>query len=422
MEEVKVVNKETNQKLWTSSFVLLTQGQLVSSLGDVIYEVALGFWILAVTGSTALMGTLMAASVLPRVIVSPFAGVIVDRSDRRKLLILMDVIRGILIVFVGVAAYLKFIEVWMVFGAGIIMGICGAFFTPAVNSSMPDIVPQSKLMQANSIYGMTLSGSNIIGNSAGGFLYQLIGAPAMFLFNGLSYLFSSFCMVFMKLPRIDSQAKKQDFFDDMKQGFRFMWDFKALRNLMIILVFINFVANMAIVLFLPLFQRSTELGPGKYGVAMALLTGGMLAGMLFTSIVKIPPHRRAAAFMFSGMISMASGAAFPLAPNFSVMLILAFIAGALNAVINMFFSSTIQQTVPQDKRGKVFSLISALAQGLTPVAMAFGGVLAEFFPIKAIIAVCMSMALVLLIPYAFMKSFRRYINFNPETQTLNDIM
>jgi DHA3 family macrolide efflux protein-like MFS transporter len=94
-----------SEKLWTSSFLLLWQGQLVSIFGDVVYEIALGFWILAATGSTILMGSLMAASMLPRILVSPVAGVIVDRFDRRSLMIWMDVIRGVAVVSVGTAAF-----------------------------------------------------------------------------------------------------------------------------------------------------------------------------------------------------------------------------------------------------------------------------------------------------------------------------
>jgi DHA3 family macrolide efflux protein-like MFS transporter len=91
--QVTEKNKSTG-KLWTLNFFLLWQGQLVSALGDVVYEIALGFWVLAVTGSTGLMGILMAASVLPRIVISPFAGVLVDRCNRRNMLVLMDLIRG----------------------------------------------------------------------------------------------------------------------------------------------------------------------------------------------------------------------------------------------------------------------------------------------------------------------------------------
>ena len=80
-------NQAPVPRLWNINYLLLWLGQAISALGDVVYAIALGFWILKVTGSTALMGTLMAVSALPRVIVSPFAGVVVDRSDRKWLLI-----------------------------------------------------------------------------------------------------------------------------------------------------------------------------------------------------------------------------------------------------------------------------------------------------------------------------------------------
>lgn len=418
-EEIRVEKKE---KLWTSSFSLLWQGQLVSCVGDVVYEVALGFWILAVTGSTALMGTLMAATMLPRIIVSPFAGVVVDRSNRKRLLIMMDIIRGVFIVLVGVAALLNFIDVWMVFTAGIIMGLCGAFFGPAVSSAMPDIIPKSKIVQANSVYGMINSSSNILGNMAGGFIYQAIGAPMMFLFNGISYLFSSFSLLFIKIPLIKRTDEKQEFFKDMKEGFKFIWGFSGLRNLISIAVFLNFFANMGMILLLPLFQRTEYLGPGKYGVAVALMTGGMLVGMLITSIFKIPPVKRYGIFILSAIVSMGSWTVFPMIDDFAVMVALLFVAGVFNAILNVFISATMQQTVPQEMRGKVFSLMGTMTNGLTPIAMALGGVLAEFIPIKYMIAGCFLIAFIFMIPFTFMNSCRRFINFDPEKQVLADIL
>lgn len=105
------------ERLWTRNFLLLWQGQLVSLLGDVVYAIALGFWILAATGSTALMGGLMAASTLPRILVSPIAGVVVDRFERRSLMIGMDAVRGTAVLAVGIGAFAGFLQVWMVFTA-----------------------------------------------------------------------------------------------------------------------------------------------------------------------------------------------------------------------------------------------------------------------------------------------------------------
>lgn len=409
------------EKLWTPNFFILWQGQLISVLGDVVYAIALGFWVLATTGSTALMGTLMAASTLPSVLIAPFAGVIVDRTDRRKLIILMDVIRGATVVLLATAAYMGFISLWMVFVAGIILGVCGAFFLPSVNSAIPDIVPSSKLMGANSMMGMITSASNIVGNSAGGFLFQFLGAPFLFLFNGASFLVSAVINLFIKIPRIKRDTE-QHFLVDLRDGYRFIWKFRGLRYLLIISSVLNFLSSVAITLFLPLFQKSASLGAARYGLAMAFLTGGMLLSMAITSVIKVPPVRKLAVFMFSAVSACICFAAAALAASFPLMCAIIFAGGIFLAAINIFINSTVQLTVPQDMRGKVFALIGMVATSLTPFGMALGGVLGEYFPLRAVIFTCFLLMFIVMLPFSVIKSFKRFINFDPEKQTLQDIL
>jgi len=426
--EIEPKNKITG-KLWTMNFFLLWQGQLVSGLGDVIYEIALGFWVLAVTGSTGLMGTLMAASALPRILIAPFAGVIVDRCNRRNMIVLMDLVRGIVITAVGIAAILGFVQIWMVFAAGVTLGICAAFFNPTVGSTVPDIVPRDKLIQANSALNMVGTGVNILANPLGGFMYQILGAPIMFLTNGISYLVSAFTEIFIKVPKIERkisvddamQNTRESFKKDLKEGFKFVWNFKGLRYLIMVAAGLNFFANMGIVLILPLFQRTQALGPGKYGVAIALLTGGMFTGMALISIIKVPYEKRLSIFMISGVIFSIGFAAFPMV-SFNYMLVLLFIAGFFNAIVNTFISATLQLTVPQEMRGKVFSIMNTVTGGLVPIAMAVGGILAEFIAIKYIILTCFLLSGAGIIPLGFIKKFKHFINFNPDNQTLEDIM
>ncbi len=157
---------EKNEKLWSPSFIILWQSQLVSTLGDAVYSIALGFWVLAVTGSTALMGLLMAVSTLPGIIVSPFAGVLIDRTNKKRLMIAMDLLRGIAVVLLAAAAYGGYIQVWMVFATGIILSTCGAVFSPGVSSSVPELVPASRITNANSVFSAVYTGSNLLGSAA----------------------------------------------------------------------------------------------------------------------------------------------------------------------------------------------------------------------------------------------------------------
>ena len=186
---------------WVGNFVLLVQGQVVSSIGDVFYQVALGFWVLAETGSTAVMGLLMASSILPMVLIAPFAGVIVDRVDRKWLIVAMDALRSLPVLAIAWGAFTGRLEIWMLFVVAVIVGAASAFFNPAVTASIPDLVPPTKRLQANSVVGMIQPISGMISNALGGVLYAIVGAPLMFLVNGISYLFSSGSELFCASPR-----------------------------------------------------------------------------------------------------------------------------------------------------------------------------------------------------------------------------
>ena len=235
--------EQKTPSLWNRNFILLWQGQLVSSLGDNFYAIALGFWVLEKTGSTGLMGTLMAVSILPRVLISPFAGVWVDRSERRSLLIAMDVIRGLASAGVGLAALAGHLEIWMVFSAGIVLSLGGSFFGPAVSSAIPDLVPPEQIVQANSAFSLAYNGTSIIGTAGGGFLYQALKAPLMFLFDGFSYIFSAAAILFMRIPAVRRQSQKLSFLQDMKGGLLFVKRFKGLRYSFLIFGILNFFAN-----------------------------------------------------------------------------------------------------------------------------------------------------------------------------------
>lgn len=409
-------------KLWTRSFLILWQGQLVSTMGDAVYSIALGFWVLAETGSTALMGTLMAASTLPGVLISPFAGVWIDRSNKKRLFILMDMVRGVCIVLLAMAAYRGSIALWMVFAAGILLSICGAVFNPGVQATIPELVPQSKIENANSTFSIVSAGSSMIGNVAGGFLYQLLGAPALFLFDGLSFLFSGASMPFVKIPG-NSRKQNINFFKDMADGFRFMWSQKGLRLILVIAALTNFFSFTGIVLFLPMCQSDPSLGAGKYGVLMGSYLIGATVGFLFMSIVTIQPTNKMTVFILTSIISDLSIITAILQPFYVLIIILCTIAGFCNSIYNVFLISAVQSSTPQNVRGKVMSFLSMTTQGLTPFAMALGGVLGGIFPIRLVISVSFAAVLLVMIPAFFSKSFKEYItkDYRKETAVPNSV-
>jgi MFS transporter, DHA3 family, macrolide efflux protein len=154
---------------------------------------------------------------------------------------------------------------------------------------------------------------------------------------------------------------------------------------------------------------------------MAVFTGGMFLGMVLTAVVKIPAAKRHFWFLVCGVVSMACLTVFPFEGRFPLAVALLGVAGFANAVFNVFIDSVIQLAVPQSMRGKVFSFIGMITQGLTPVAFALAGMLAEFLPLAPLMSACFASTILLGAPMFFLASFRRFINFDPQKDTIEGV-
>ncbi len=396
--------------------MLLWQGQFVSSLGDVFYEIALGFFLLEQYKSSALMATVIAASAVPGILVCPFAGVVIDRVNRKWILVTVDFIRGAAVVIMAVWVYFGNAPLWMFYLTGMVISVGGAFFTSCVKSLIPQIVEEENLMRANSTMSIAQESTEIAGNAAGGFVYQFSGAGSMFLFNGISYLISGAMCLFLKLNRKSSENKMTPklVFDDLKRGMKFTAGFPGLRCMVTMACCLNFFAGAASVLLKPLFNDTPGFGVQEYGIAIGAICVGNLLGMLFTSLVKIPPERRVVLFLVSAAVDSLFNAVFSFV-NIQTGCILLACGGFANSIINVFILSSIQQSVPENMRGKVFSLVSMVSRGIAPIAIALAGIAAERVSIKLLILAAYLTNMFLFLLFAFKKPFRDFISFQPES-------
>ncbi|MEW9097058.1 MAG: MFS transporter [Clostridiaceae bacterium] len=402
--------KKLGEKLWNINFILLLQGQLVSILGNTVYDIALRFWILDNTGSTALMGLLMAVTVLPEVFISPFAGAFIDRHDRKKILVITDAISGIAIVLIGIAAIMGFLKVWMILLVGIIVGICSCFFNPTIDSSIPDIVPKSKLLKANSAFSLMTTGNDIAGYAFGSFLVQIIGAPIVFLFNGISFLFSAVTECFIKIPKIEISLEDSSFWEDMKSGINFVKNEKGLKYLYVTISFLNFCASMSMTLTLPWFKMNNQLGISQYGIAMAINTFGMFLGFTTLSILELKKENKFYAFIWSGITTAITMIIFSITLNFHLIAVLFFINGFSIAITSSLIQSSMQNSVPSNMRSKAFAFSRTLSSALMPLGMVIAGVLGEKININIVIFADYAMYLVLFIYLSFLSKVKEIIN------------
>lgn len=404
--------KKESEKLWNRDFFLLWQGQLVSAFGDALYAIALNLFVLELTGSTAVMGTIMALVTVPKVLLGPFLGVIVDRAERKKLIIIGDLIRGFSILLVTVIFWSGRLEIWMLLMVAVIDGICSAFFNPAVESSLPDLVSDENLMRANSVYQIATTGADIFGQSIGGTIYSLFGAPIMFLINGISYLFSAGTELFIKIPKVMSERENGTFREDFKDGICFVLRYEGMIRVIIMSFLINFLFGIIRVLIIPWFVNSPQLGMARYGVLSAVQSIGILAGMAVLSfvIVKAPQKYtcyKGSLFAFILMIGVAV-----LCNQYWLILLLFFLAFGFQMVFNMIMNSTVMQRTPADKRGKVSAMKTTLGMAISPFGNFVGGLLGEIWNPRKIMLVSILLAVIVVSGIVLHPTVREFLNYD----------
>lgn len=408
--------KKESKKLWNRNFFLLLQGQLVSAFGDALYAIALNLFVLELTGSTAVMGTIMALVTVPKVLLGPFLGVMVDRADRKKLIVIGDLIRGFSILLVTAALWSGVLEIWMLMAVAVADGICSAFFNPAVESSLPDMVPDENLMRANSMYQIATTGADIFGQSLGGAIYSLLGAPVMFLINGVSYLFSAGTEIFIKIPKVVSEKPKGKFREDFKDGIRFVLQYEGMIRVIIMSFFINFLFGIIRVLIIPWFVDSPQLGMARYGVLSAAQSIGILTGMAVLSVVTVKASQKYNCYKISLFSFILMIGAAVLCNEYWMILLLFFLAFGFQMVFNMIMNSTVMQRTPVDKRGKVSAMKTTLGMAISPFGNFVGGLLGEVWNPRGIMLVSTLLAVIVVSAIVIHPTVKEFLNYDTDRQ------
>jgi MFS transporter, DHA3 family, macrolide efflux protein len=365
-------------RLQRLSLALLWQGQLVTSLGDALYRIALGFWLLAETGSTAITGAVLAASMLPRILLSPIAGAVVDTVSRKRILVAADVLCGAAVLLVGAAAAFGALRLWMLVAAALALGAGVAFFTPALETVLPELASRGALSRVNAAFSFACTGAALVGSSVGGFAFVALGAPALFLLDGLSFACSAVCTLFAALPPPPVvERSRSSLALKLRQGFEAVRGSPGVAGLIAASSVANLLTAGALFSVLALCEGRDDLGPAAYGLLMAALSAGAIAGYLGAAAKAIPARLRFAAFCGSGVLLGVSLAIFPRFQGVPGMLPLMAAAGFAISVTGTLFTTSLQLAVRSVDRGKVLGLRAALMTAMAPIGIAGAGCVAE---------------------------------------------
>lgn len=371
------------------NLLLYTIGRLVSLIGSGIQQIAIPLFILDLTGSGTIMGTFVLVSNLPRLVFSPFAGVIGDRFDRKKIMVYMDVLRGLLILSLAVFAILDSLTITVLLIVQFFVSTSDIIFDPATQAMIPDIVPSDQLTRTNSVIQGVNSFSYLVGPALGGVFYGLFGIKVVFIANGISFIASAISELFIVYVQPTKKEKLNviQVFKDIRKGFAFFGRVKGLFMLLVFAMLSNFLLGPVFSVVFPYFARETVGFSGEqFGFLESTWVAGILLGnvILGTFLSKKSPAKLFKIGILSELllligffsISVPAMVNFFGGPSwlyFSVIGSVFAFTGAFNALVNTPLTTMFHKKTPTEYRSRVFSVVAMLAQLATPLgAMLYG--------------------------------------------------
>lgn len=370
------------------NFLYLWTGQFISNVGDRFAWLAMIVLVYDITGKAANLGFLMIFLSLPSLIFGSFAGVFVDRWNRKMVMIISDILRGFLYISLSsvtiISQYLGINELYYVYLVAFLSAAVTQFFYPARTSTIPNIVDEEDLMTANSLSQTTLYISMVIGPSIGGLTIGLFGVNSAFLINGFSFFFSAFCIAYMKIKSI-IREEKFEILKEWAEGFRICVKTKPILFTLILFSFVMLAGGAANVLLYPFaieFLGADKIG---YGFLVAMNGMGMIGGAIVLG--KYLKDTKLGKIMLSGMCIGGFGLAMMgILKSFYISLFLSTFVGILNAFISVTSITLFQKSVEDKNRGKVFGITGMIITVFTILSMGAAGFLGDYFGSATVIA------------------------------------
>lgn len=411
-------------------FLLLWQGQFVSMLGSQAFSVAMIFWIKRQTDSASLLGLGMLSQWVPAILLGPFGGTMADRMSRRKLLILADVVRGIAAIALAALVLLEPGRSGMIL-AGLlalsaIMGVCDAFFRPAISATIPDLVPEKDVTRANSANRLALDVSTFIGQGLGGVFFRIIGPGILFLIDGITYLFSAVTVGLIRMPPPPAVVKKSswreagaDFWRELKLGLRYVASRKGLRYILF-LAPLDSLFMVTIVVLLPFFVEDfLRVKPDWYGFLVAAFGAGSFLGSIVAGATNATGQLRKWAYLTCAMGFGVAAISLGLARSPWVTMALIFVAGVMSGFNTIHALSLAQVTTPPELRGRVLGLFETLGLSAMPIAAGAAGIIADLLDrnIPLVYYGCGVALIVVALIQAGKREVREFLAFEPPAET-----
>lgn len=366
-EKTRTPIRNLLRALRSRNYRLFIAGQSVSLVGTWMQQVAMSWLIYRLTGSAILLGVVGFASQIPTLFISPVAGVLADRWDRRRLLVITQTLAMFQAAFLALVVLTGIVQVWQIILLSLILGVVNAFDIPTRQSFVVEMVEHREdLGNAIALNSSMVNGARLIGPAIAGFLVASVGEGICFVLNAISYLAVIMALAAMRLrPAPPRQHARRHILHELYEGFRYAYEFGPIRSILLLLALVSFM-GMPYSVLAPVFAKDILHGDAHtFGFLMTAAGSGALAGTLYLasrrSVLGLGRLIVMATILFSVGI-----ATFAVSTHLILSLAALTLAG-FGAMTLVSSCNTILQTIlDEDKRGRVMSFFAMSFIGVAP--------------------------------------------------------
>ena len=404
-----------NSRLFQRDFTIMILGQIISLFGNAILRFSLSLYVLEVTGSAAVFGTILAVSMIPTVLLSPFGGVLADRLPKQKIMTILDFVTAGLIVFYdavyGSAGNLAAVTIFM-----ILLTLIQAFYQPSVQASIPLLASQEQLMAANGIVMQVQALAGLLGPILAGMLYGIGGVKPILAASAVCFFLSAVMELFLRIPHEKREADGSPVrmaLLDLKGAVTYLIrENTCLFKLLIVVAGINLFLSALFIIGLPyLVKIYLGMSAQAYGFAEAAMGMGSILGGLVSGLAgKKIPFKHSHYFLLGTLLLI------PVilillfqAPGkmiYAVLLTSVMIGMGFAALFTIAAQTFIQKSTPVHMLGKVGAFVSTICVCALPVGQAMYGGLFELFFGSPWVVVLVGTVISMMLAYAAKRTLR----------------
>jgi DHA3 family macrolide efflux protein-like MFS transporter len=400
------------RKGWRVPFFTIWTGQQLSLIGSMLAGFALVWWLTKRTGSATVLATASLVQMLPHIVLGPFVGALVDRWNRRKVMILADTVIAVFSAWLAYLFWVDALQIWHVYVIMAVRSIGGTFHWPAMSASTSLMVPKDQLARVAGI-NQTMHGIlQIISPPLGALFISLMPVHGIMAIDVISAAFAIVPLFFVHIPQPERREAtvettvegKPSLWDDMREGFQYVWSWPGLRSILAMATVINFLLNPASSLMPLLVTKhfggeAAQLGWINSVWGVGVVIGGLLLGIW-------GGFKRRIVTSMLGLIGLGTGALLiGVAPAGAFWLAVAgmFVLGFTNPLTNGPINAIFQSVIAPDMQGRAFTLIGSACAAMSPIGMAIAGPVSDALGVQAWFLVG-GAACILMSAYAFTSS------------------